>query len=180
VIWWQIPVLAVCLGVDAFSVALSVGHTGVGPRSTFRLSFHFGLFQFLMPLLGWLVGSQLSRVVAELQHWVAFGILAAIGLHMLYGALFSDQQRDNRDHSRGWTLVGLSLAVSIDALGAGVSIGILRMPLFSTAVVIGLVTGLMTLVGISLSRRIANVVGRRIEAVGAVVLIALAFHMLLA
>jgi len=180
VIWWQIMVLAFCLGLDAFSVALSVGHTGVGRRGTFRLSFHFGLFQFLMPLLGWLVGSQLSRVMAELQHWVAFGILVAIGLHMLYGALFSDQQRDNRDHSRGWTLVGLSLAVSIDALGAGVSIGLLPIPLFSTAVVIGLVTVLMTLMGIGLSRRIAHIVGRRIEAVGAVVLIALAFHMLLA
>jgi putative Mn2+ efflux pump MntP len=171
--------VAVCLGIDAFSVALSVGHTGVGPRSAFRLSFHFGLFQFLMPLVGWLLGSQLAGRLEQLEHWVAFVILAAIGAHMLYGAFHASRERPNRDHSRGWTLVGLSFAVSIDALGVGVSIGMLQMPLLGAAIVIGVVAGVMTLVGIALSRRIADIFGRRVEAIGGVALILLAFHLLL-
>jgi putative Mn2+ efflux pump MntP len=176
--WWQTLVVAVCLGLDAFSVALSVGHTGTGVRSAFRLSFHFGLFQFLMPVVGWLLGAQLAGRVQGIDHWVAFGILAVVGVNMVWGALGASPERAARDHSRGWTLVGLSLTVSFAARGGGVGRGILGMSLLRSAAVIGVVAGVMTLAGANLSRRIAAVFGRRAEAVGGVVLIGLAVSML--
>ena len=176
--WWQTLIVAVCLGLDAFSVALSVGHTGTGPRSTFRLSFHFGLFQFLMPVIGWTLGSGLASWLTRIDHWVAFGILALIGLNMLRGAFAGEDRPVDRDQSRGWMLVGLSLAVSIDALGVGVGMGLLGMKLLRSAMIIGVTGGLMTLVGIQLSRRIAAKIGRRAEAVGGVALVLLAVSML--
>ncbi|MFQ6047830.1 MAG: manganese efflux pump MntP family protein [Phycisphaerae bacterium] len=168
--------MATCLGGDAFAVAVSVGHTGSGPRSAFRLSFHFGLFQFLMPILGWLLGARLAWRVKGMENWVAFAILAAVGLHMLSGAWRSPVRHRSRDYSRGLTLIGLSVAVSIDALGAGVGMGILKLPLIRSAALIGLVAALMTLVGVGLSRKFADVLGRLAEGIGGLVLIGLAVY----
>lgn len=174
-------VIAVCLGLDAFSVALGVGSQGAtGPRQTFRLSFHFGLFQFLMPLIGWVVGQRASAAIHRFDHWVAFAILLAVGIHMIMESLgHKKNQGARRDPTRGWSLVGLSVATSLDALAVGVSLGILDLHLFQSAVVIGIVAGAMTLIGMHSARFLRLWVGRRMETVGGVVLVGLAFRMLL-
>jgi len=176
-------VLAVGLGLDAFSVALAVGGAlgRATKRQTFRLSFHFGLFQFLMPLAGWALGRGAVGFVRDYDHWVAFGLLFSIGAHMIYGSFQKDGARAAaavRDPTRGWSLVGLSLATSLDALGAGVGLGILGRRLFWAAAVIGLVAGAMTLAGIRAGGRLHFWAGRWMETLGGGVLVGLSIKML--
>lgn len=173
-------IVAVCLGMDAFSVALGVGSKGATARQTFRLSFHFGLFQFFMPLIGWAIGRSAAGVVRDYDHWVAFAILLAVGLHMIVDSLRRERDTTGgRDMTRGWWLVGLSVATSLDALGVGVSFGVLgRQPVYS-ALAIGVVAGLMTLIGLQSARALRVWVGRRMETVGGLVLVGLAFRMLM-
>jgi len=173
-------VVAICLGMDAFSVALGVGSKGATARQTFRLSFHFGLFQFLMPLIGWLAGRSAVGVVQAYDHWVAFGILLAVGLHVIVESFAREKETtDKHDPTRGWSLVGLSVATSIDALAVGVGLGILGRQLFWSAVAIGVVAAAMTLAGLQSGRALRVWVGRRMETVGGVVLVGLAFRMLM-
>jgi putative Mn2+ efflux pump MntP len=175
----EILVIAVCLGMDAFSVALAVGSRGATGRQTFRLSFHFGLFQFLMPVIGWSFGRGAAELIHSYDHWVAFAILFIVGFHMVLESFRTESEdRRGRDPTRGWSLVGLSVATSIDALGVGVGIGVLGQRLVYPALIIGAVAGLMTLIGIRLARRLRTLVGRRLETLGGLVLIGLAFKML--
>ncbi len=175
---WQVFIIAVGLGVDAFSVALALGSGAVSFRQAMRLSFSFGFFQFLMPILGWLAGGHLLALIRAWDHWVAFCILAAVGLHMLVRSLKPEAERTHIDRTRGWGLLLLSLATSIDAFGAGMGLGILRSRVLLPCVIIGVVAGAMTLAGVRLGGRVSRVFGQRAEAAGGVVLILLAVKLL--
>ena len=176
--FWQLLLIAVGLGADAFSVALAVGTTGARPRRTFRLSLHFGLFQFFMPILGWQAGRRILPHIAAWDHWVAFGILAAIGIHMLVHSFRPGAKRPQGDPTRGWRLLLLSLATSIDALGVGIGLGVMGATLILPCVVIGVVAGLMTWVGMRLGDRVSRRFGRRAEVAGGILLIGLAVKLL--
>jgi putative Mn2+ efflux pump MntP len=173
--------IAVSLGLDAFSVALAVGSVlgRASGRQTFRLSFHFGLFQFLMPVIGWAIGQSAADLVGGFDHWVAFGLLFAIGLHMVIESFRIEREAEfARDPTRGWSLVGLSVATSIDAICVGVAMGIQKQSLLAAAVVIGIVAGAMTLVGLRAGSALKIWVGRWMETAGGVVLIGLGVKML--
>jgi len=171
-------VIAVGLGADAFSVALGVGFGGVTFRQTFRLSWHFGLFQFLMPLLGWVLGQNVASFIQAFDHWAAFGILFAIGAKMMYESFQPHAGKPDYDQTKSWSLVGLSVATSIDALGVGVGLGIAGTPCLRSAVIIGIVAGLMTLLGLYLGDRLSVLFGKRLERVGATLILLMSLKML--
>ena len=175
---WEILILAFVLGIDAFSVALAVGTGSSTFRQTFRLSFHFGLFQFLMPIVGWLLGRNIISLIQRYDHWVAFALLSVIGAKMIYEAFRHRPEKATADRTRGWNLVALSTATSIDALGAGVGMGILGTSLLYPCAIIGITAAAMTLIGIKLGSVISVIIGSRMEAVGGVVLILLSLKML--
>ena len=87
--WVNLLALAVALAMDAFTVAVVAGLTikALTKRHVFRLSFHFGLFQGLMPAIGWAAGFAIHKYIAAFDHWIAFGLLAFIGVKMVWGAL---------------------------------------------------------------------------------------------
>lgn len=173
--------LAVALAMDAFAVAMSAGVVlpQLTARRLFRLSFHFGLFQGLMPVVGWLIGVRMQTVIAAYDHWLAFVLLMAIGGHMMYEALADDdEQRPRRDPTRGWRLVTLSVATSIDALVVGLTLGVLQVEVWYPALVIGVVAALFTLSGMYLGRRIGAMWGQRMEVLGGIILCALAIKIL--
>jgi putative Mn2+ efflux pump MntP len=178
----EVILLALALSADAFSVAAVVGVTACEPRQRFRLSFHFGLFQCLMPILGALLGHFLLVYVQAFDHWIAFGLLAGIGLKMVIEALRREKEAACRpgDPTRGWSLVGLSLATSIDAFGAGVGMAmVLSLPwLLLSASVIGITCGAITYAGMRTGALIQRLVGRKIEILGGLVLIGLGIRML--
>lgn len=165
--------IAVALAMDAFAVALAAGVVirPLTARHFFRLGFHFGLFQALMPVLGWLAGISIQRWISAYSHWVAFALLALVGGHMIREALNDAPEKAAADPSRGMTLVVLSIATSIDALAVGLSLAVIGVDIVFPAVVIGLVAGILTVVGLFLGRRIGVVWGTRVEILGGVVLL---------
>jgi putative Mn2+ efflux pump MntP len=110
--------LAVALAMDAFAVALGTALTlpTLTRRHLFRLGWHFGLFQALMPLIGWLAGRTIQKWIVSVDHWIAFGLLVFVGGRMVWEAIHSEDRPDRGDPTRGWSLIMLSVATSIDAL----------------------------------------------------------------
>ena len=176
----EILLLAIGMAMDAFAVCLAAGSLRLtqGPRPAFRLSFHFGLFQFIMPVLGWLAGATIEPVSRNYDHWIAFGLLAFVGLRMIYSALSGEESQSN-DPSRGWTLVLLSVAVSVDALAVGLSLGLLGIFVWYPAIIIGLVTGILSLIGLRLGNRLGKRFGRSVEILGGFVLIGIGLQIVI-
>jgi manganese efflux pump family protein len=169
----SIVLVAVALAIDAFAVAVVTGLSlAITKRRVFRLAFHFGVFQALMPVLGWFAGNAIHRYIAAFDHWVAFGLLAVVGGKMIVGALLdSDAERAPADPTRGWDLVLLSVATSIDALAVGLSLAMLGSSIVVPAAMIGVITAAITVTGMLLGRRVGASWGPRIEVVGGVVLV---------
>jgi putative Mn2+ efflux pump MntP len=175
----EILLLSMALAADAFSVGAALGLRYRQPRQVFRISFHFGLFQALLPLLGALLGGALLVYVESIDHWIAFGLLAFLGARMIRSGLRGDHNEAAEvDLTRGWSLVGLSVAVSIDALAAGITLPAAGAPIARSVTMFGVVAGLATLLAMRLAGPIALRVGRRAEVVAGVVLIALGFEIL--
>ncbi|HOA52782.1 MAG TPA: manganese efflux pump MntP family protein [Thermogutta sp.] len=173
--------IALALAMDAFAVSLAVGLRleQITARHTFRIAFHFGLFQFLMPILGWAIGRQFSLLISTWDHWLAFGILVVLGGKMIWQAFDEELTFTAEDPTRGWSLVGLSIATSVDALAVGVSLAVLAGSVWFPAVIIGLVAAFLSLIGI----HSGNWLGRRFcqwgEICGGGILIVLACRILL-
>jgi putative Mn2+ efflux pump MntP len=173
--------LALALAMDAFAVALGTGAvlSRLTGRHLFRLGFHFGLFQALMPVIGWLAGLTIMQWVEAWDHWIAFSLLAIIGGRMIYEAFSNEEKTDDRDPTKGLSLVLLSIATSIDALAVGFSLSVIGVSIWMPALVIGLVAGVLTIAGMLLGGRIGARWGSRVEIFGGVVLIAIGFKILI-
>jgi putative Mn2+ efflux pump MntP len=178
----EILLIALSMAMDAFAVCLGAGTQArtTGPRPTFRLAFHFGLFQFLMPVLGWFAGTTIVRYISAYDHWVAFGLLAFVGGRMVWSGFHPEEGSQKNDPSRGWTLVLLSIAVSIDALAIGLSLGIIGVTIWVPAGIIGIVTGLVSWLGLRLGNKLGEKFGKRMEIIGGMILILLGLRILLA
>ena len=167
--------IALALALDAFAGAVVTGLADLPltRRRIFRLAFHFGLFQALMPALGWAVGRAVHRFVGGVDHWIAFALLALVGFRMLWEAFRAEEERRLGDATRGWSLVALSVATSVDALAVGLSLAMLETSILVPALVIGLVAAGLTVAGMVLGRWIGTAWGKRVEVLGGAVLIAI-------
>ncbi len=179
----EVFAIAIALSLDAFAVsfaASAAGFTKNNRRAVFRLSFHFGLFQFLMPILGWALGMAIEPLIAAFDHWIAFFLLAIVGIRMIRAALHPDVETQQNDPSRGFTLVMLAIATSIDAMAVGLSMAMLNMNVWYPAIVIGIVTGGMSVLAIAGGNRLGSWLGQRAQLVGGIVLIAIGARILIA
>lgn len=174
--------IAVALAMDAFAVALAAGAI-LHPltfRPCFRLAFHFGLFQAMMPVIGWLAGLTVQSFVAAWSHWIAFGLLFFIGGRMIREALAADDDSErSNDPSRGLTMVVLSVATSIDALAVGLTLAMLDVVIWMPSLVIGLVACAFTIAGLFLGTKAGQRWGKRVEVAGGVILVGIGFKILL-
>jgi putative Mn2+ efflux pump MntP len=196
----DIILLAVALAMDCFTVSIVSGiiqtHgdrsrelsraelTGPVPMSLLRMAFLFGLFQALMPLLGWLGVSHFQSYMEAYDHWIAFGLLAFIGGKMIKES-FDDEEEQHFNPRKLKTQLLLAIATSIDALAVGISFACtgynelsqLTQPL----VIIGVVSFLFSIVGYHLGRRFGKVITRRLkpELFGGVILIIIGVKILL-
>jgi len=173
--------IAFGLAMDAFAVSLAVGLRLeiCGFHPVFRLSFHFGLFQFMMPIIGWWGGLSLAGWARSIDHWIAFGLLVIIGGKMLYQALCNDgESKIGDDSTRGLSLVILSIATSIDALAVGVSMAMMRVSIWIPSIIIGLVAAGMTALGMVYGCRLGARFGRWMEILGAIILISIGIKIL--
>ncbi len=179
----EIALIAIALGCDAFAVGMGVGAKTCSPRQVFRLSFHFGLFQFIMPLLGWFLGQNLVGLASRWAPWIAFALLFFIGAKMTGENLFckdSEQKTEEcLDPTRGFSLVLLSVATSLDALGVGLSLGLIGAGLLFPAIWIGLTAGAMTWSAMKLGNRLSRRFGRWMELAGGIILMAIAIKLVI-
>ncbi|WDP91568.1 MAG: manganese efflux pump [Desulfobacter sp.] len=177
---FDIVVVAVGLAMDAAAVSLAAaaaGFAGNG-RAVFRLAFHFGLFQFMMPVLGWFLGVGFVSYFKAFDHWIAFGLLVFVGGRMIVSGLDRSDTVIQKDPSRGMTMVVLSLATSIDALAVGLSLAMLEINIWYPSVIIGVVTSAMSLTAIALGRRLGVLFGKRMEIAGGVILVGIGTRIL--
>ena len=179
-----VEILAVALGVsmDAFAVAIAVSIAlgRVSGRQVFRLGFHFGLFQAIMPVIGWLAGSSMNQWMTAWDHWIAFGLLGFIGSKAVYEGLARGRESTPvSDATRGLRLVTLSVATSVDALAVGLGLAILDVSIWYPCAFIGLTTGSLTVVGMVLGSRLGARFGRRTEVAGGLVLIGIGLKILI-
>jgi putative Mn2+ efflux pump MntP len=181
--WITIFGIAVGLAMDAFAVAVATGLSldEVTGRHRFRLGFHFGLFQFLMPILGWAAGNELLGYIGAYDHWVACALLSLVGGKMLWESLEprTERHQSRTDPTRGWSLVTLSVATSLDALAVGFSMAAMRVSVWTASVVIGLVTAALTVLGLGFGTRLGGRWERWAEVIGGLVLLGIGIRILL-
>ena len=166
--------IALGLAMDALavSIAVSIALGGTSRRQTFRLAWHFGLFQALMPILGWSAGNSIRPWIESWDHWLAFILLTIVGGRMMFDAMrTSDEEPIRNDPTRGFSLVVLSIATSIDALAIGFSFAALGVVVWLPAVVIGVTAGILTLVGTIGGSVLGARFGARMAVIGGIVLI---------
>jgi manganese efflux pump family protein len=177
----EILILALSLSLDACAVSLALsaaGHLGT-KRAKFRIAFHFGLFQFLMPVAGWSIGTRIEPFIASSDHWIAAGLLAFVAVRMIRSANEPPGTQEANDPSRGWTLVTLSTATSIDALAVGLGLAALRISVWYPSVVIGFITLLLSTLAILLGQRAGSKLGKRGQIVGGIVLLLIALKIVI-
>jgi putative Mn2+ efflux pump MntP len=172
----SILLLSVGLAMDATAAAAARGAaaTSLRWRAVLAVALLFGGFQALMPLIGWAIGGAIGPRVEAWDHWIAFGLLAAIGLKMLWEARAAKPAAD----ADGRVLVVLAVATSVDALAAGVTLPLVGAPLLPSIVTIGITTAVLSGVGYVAGRRLGAAIGGRLDAVGGLVLIGLGVKIL--
>lgn len=180
--FFSVLLIALGLSADCFAVALggSIAMRSLSRLQVLRAAIAFGFFQALMPALGWLIGQTVVDLIADYDHWVAFGLLAIVGGHMLWESFRHHGGRAGRtDITKGLPLLVLSLATSIDALAVGLTFPFIEVNVAVASPTIGVVAFVATVVGFLLGRKVGELVGRRAAAVGGLLLIAIGIRILL-
>lgn len=176
----EIVPIALGLAMDAAAVSLGCGASGQarGPGAGLRLAFHFGLFQFIMPIAGWLVGVRIERFVSSWDHWIAFGLLMFVGVRMIRAGLNPSLESRLTDPSRGIRLIMLAVATSIDALAIGLSLAMLGVSIWYPSFVIGVVTFGSSMAAFRLGRILGAGLGKRMEIAGGTILVLIGLRIL--
>lgn len=165
---------ALGLAADCFAVALgaSISRKNLSLIQMARVSLSFGLFQSIMPVLGWLAGKTVVELVEAYDHWIALALLGFIGGKMLWESFHSKGGRsDNADISRGWLLITLSVATSIDALAVGLTFAFININIWLASLTIGVVALFVSLLAFQLGKRAGGLLGKRAEIIGGLILI---------
>ena len=178
--------LALGMSVDAFAAALARGAGSLHRtwRQTVKTALIFGIVETITPLIGWLAGSMAQKFIAEYDHWLAFGLLLALGLKMIWGALHDDDDEaaaadKNRTDTTLLLTVITAIATSIDSMVVGVGLAFLDANIWLTALAIGTSTTIMAAIGLRLGRLLGQKIGSRAEMAGGVVLIGIGTFILL-
>lgn len=175
----ELLIIAIGVSMDAFAVSICKGLsvTRLRPKHMLSVGLWFGGFQALMPLLGYYVGIHFSDLVSSVDHWIAFVLLAIIGLGMIKES--RDKDCDDMDPDFSFrTMLAMAVATSIDALAIGVSLAFLKVDIWMSVLIIGITTGLFSMLGIN----IGNVFGSRYkstaELIGGIILVVMGVKIL--
>jgi putative Mn2+ efflux pump MntP len=172
--------IGVGLAMDAFAVSLGIGtgRQADSRRAQFRLAFHFGWFQMMMTVLGWLAGSTIAGLINQFDHWIAMALLGYVGTNMIRSGLNKDEECYRCDPSRGKTLIILCVATSIDAMAVGLSMAMLHTSVWIPSIIIGVVTFFISGLGLLAGDRLGAKFGKRMEILGGLILIGIGLRVL--
>ncbi|MDA3844062.1 MAG: manganese efflux pump MntP family protein [Candidatus Kapabacteria bacterium] len=170
--------IAFALAVDAFSLSIAAGASmkSCDRRSKFRLSFHVGLFHFILPVAGYFAGAEFVEFISDYDHWIAFGLLSLVGGKMIADSRKEEETIKYNDISKGIALITVTLATSIDALAVGFTYGITNSSVIIPALIFAFVTGSVTMTGMYIGEKISLKFNKAMPAVAGVVLILIGLH----
>lgn len=170
---WELIATAVALAMDAFAVAICKGLASkkVGAKNMLIVGGWFGGFQALMPLIGYLLGTAFASYITAFDHWIAFGLLAFIGLNMIREAIFEKDECADCSLAFG-VMLTMALATSIDALAVGVTYALLPdVNIFLAISSIGVITFLLSALGVKLGNIFGAKYKNKAEFFGGAVLV---------
>lgn len=175
----EILLIAVGLAMDAFAVSISKGMLTekLEIKSIMIVSIYFGLFQAMMPTLGFLLGKNFESYVVQIDHWIAFILLLFIGLNMIKES-FCDKNECNDDF-RLKTMIPLAIATSIDAFAIGITFSFLKVNILYTTIIIGIITFILSGVGVIIGNKFGKIYGKRAEIFGGIILIVIGIKILI-
>uniref|UniRef100_UPI0036F2CC91 manganese efflux pump MntP n=1 Tax=Rubeoparvulum massiliense TaxID=1631346 RepID=UPI0036F2CC91 len=183
---FSIFMIALGLAMDAFTVSISNGAVlkKVRLKDALLIGAYFGVFQGLMPLIGWAVGKEFQQLIMRYDHWIAFILLSFIGAKMIWDSVHENpcackETVQPTDALSSKTLLLLAIATSIDALVVGVSFAFLKVAILEAAIIIGLVTGILCVLGVYIGRTFGKLLCGKAEIVGGIVLILIGTKILL-
>ncbi len=164
----------------AASVAGGLAVKQLKLRHAFRVAFFFGLFQALMPVVGFFAGIGFRGLISSYDHWIAFALLSAIGAKMIYESFTLGEGKESSiDLQKLAVVLLLSITTSIDALMVGVSLAFIKVPIVMPSVVIGIVAFLMSLAGVQIGKHCGHFFEGKVEFIGGLLLIGIGFKILL-
>lgn len=174
----EVVILAVALSMDAFAVSIGLGAKRNAPNLAIRAGLFFGIFQALMPFIGYLGGKGVLGWVETYTHWVAFGLLALIGAKMIYEGIQEGIEEDISDITNKMMLI-LAIATSIDATAAGFSLALLDADTYVACLVIGTITFAFSVVGVFVGKKSGTWFENKAEIFGGIVFILMGIKFLI-
>ena len=176
----EILLIAIGLAMDAFAVSICKGLSmkKMNWKKALIVGAYFGIFQALMPIMGYFLGSTFEDLVTHIDHWIAFVLLVAIGGNMLKEA-FANNSENCNDNVDFKTMSILAIATSIDALAIGITFAFLQVNIWTSAIIIGIVTFAISIIGVKIGNKFGDRYERRAEIVGGFILIFMGIKILL-
>lgn len=167
------------LSMDAFAVSVTKGMTlkKINLSIATKIAFLFGLFQAVMPLIGWLFGMNFELYIRSIDHWIAVFLLSFLGIKMIIEAIKNDDN-DNSTYLDNKELIILSIATSIDALAVGVTFAFLNIDIIQICVSIGVITFLVCFIGVLIGKKIGSVFKNYAQIIGGIILILIGLNIL--
>jgi putative Mn2+ efflux pump MntP len=173
---WQLVVLGIALGMNNALASVALGTTNMTRGHQLRTALTFGLFEALMPILGLLIGAGLSQLIGNLAKYVGIGVLVALAVYLLFKSADEEEERPKKAGVQG---ILLAVALSLDNLTVGFGLGMLQVPLAAAAVTFGLVSLVMTFVGLEIGRFVGAKVSLSADKLSGGVLLLVALLMIL-
>ena len=173
--------ISIGLAMDAFAVSLTEGISlrRLCIKSIFKIALVFGIFQGVMPLLGWTLGGLFYDKIAKFDHWIAFGLLVFIGIKMIVDAREFGKCDIHGKCEKHSNIIVLGIATSIDALAVGFSFSLLPdLNIYFAIVIIGVITFILSSAGVYLGNKVGQLLGAKAEYAGGIILIAMGIKIL--
>lgn len=173
--------IAFGLSMDAFAVSITSGFSikSLKINNALKIGTFFGLFQAIMPIIGWLAGLSFREIISDIDHWIAFGLLVIIGSKMIYESSKMEVKNDKINPLNLYLLLTLSIATSIDALAIGLTLSFLKVSIILPVIIIGSVTFLLSVTGVYIGNKFGHYFERKIEIVGGFILIGIGVKILI-
>lgn len=168
--FFTVLIMALALGMDAFSLGIGIGMRGIRLLDILKISFVVGAFHLIMPLLGMVMGSYVGLLLGDIAVYVGGILLVLLGGHMIYQAI-SGEGLVFFDHRTLWGLLAFSLSVSVDSFSVGVSLGLFSTNVVLVMVMFGMFGGIMSVMGLLLGRKVSSWLGVYGEAIGGFILL---------
>ena len=168
----EILLIAFALSADTFAVSVASGANAkkISLVNALKMGFIFAMFQGLMPVVGWLAGNTMERFVSQFAHWIAFSLLIIIGGKMIWES-FKKNENKEKNPFKLFIVFFLGLATSIDALAIGITFSMLKVSIFYPAIIIGIITFFVALLGLFTGKKLARFFENKVEIIGGIILV---------